>query len=166
VRIEEWMRNSVETVKPLDSILHAREIMTAHRINQLPVVARGKVIGIVTDRDLREAFPSVFVASQAGRGSASSLDTEKIRVEEVMTSNVMTLSPGDTVEHAARIMLRERFGAMPIVDGKRPVGILTRSDVLRAFVVLCESTSKTEPDAREKKRGRPARSAASRATRR
>ena len=60
MRIDKWMTREVEKVKPLDSILRAREIMEKRRINQLPVVFRGEVVGIITDRDLRDAFPSVF----------------------------------------------------------------------------------------------------------
>lgn len=126
------MKFPVRTVKPLDSIRHARDVMAEHRINQLPVVVDGRLVGIVTDRDLRDAFPSVF-ADPARRGDA---DPAHIRVEEVMTSNVLTLTPSDGVIAAASLMRRERVGAIPIVDGTRLVGILARSDVLDAMVGL------------------------------
>src|SRR3990172_12459168 len=60
MRIAAWMKHPVVTVKPHDSAQHAREVMEKHRINQLPVVIDDRLVGIVTDRDLRDASPSVF----------------------------------------------------------------------------------------------------------
>ncbi len=133
MEIAKWMKHPVHHVKPLDSIQHARNVMEEQRVNQLPVVVNGKLVGIVTDRDLRDAFPSVF-DDEPGRHRAS--DPSAIKVEAVMTPNVLTLGPRDTVQMAANIMRRERIGAIPIVDGPRLVGILARSDVLDAFVDL------------------------------
>jgi acetoin utilization protein AcuB len=131
--IEAYMKHPVHCVKPLDSIQHARALMEEHRVNQLPVVAKGRVVGIVTDRDLRDAFPSVF---DNGRAPSPESDPKTIAVETVMSQNVLSLGPKDTVVDAARLMRRERIGAIPIVDRDRLVGILTRSDVLDAFVAL------------------------------
>ncbi|HEY8514097.1 MAG TPA: CBS domain-containing protein [Candidatus Binatia bacterium] len=149
--IEEWMSRPVHTVKPLDTIAHAREQMFRHRVNQLPVVRDGHVIGIVTDRDLRDAFPSVFTEIEEAitreleprrrRPRARDNDPGKVAVEMVMTHEPMTLSPQDTMEDAARLMRRERFGAVPIVENGRLVGIVTRSDVLDAFLGLASSMS-------------------------
>jgi len=168
MRIDNWMSRQVEKVKPLDTILHAREIMEAHRINQLPVVFKAQVVGMITDRDLRDAFPSVF----ASRKTAKTLpNPAKIPVERVMSSNVLTLTPDDTVEKATQVMLRERFGAIPIVSGNRLVGILARTDVLRAFALLCEAVGPTKiPQPRQdskriapkKRRARGSRSASRR----
>lgn len=132
MEIAKWMKFPVRTVKPLDSIRHARDVMAEHRINQLPVVVDGRVVGIVTDRDLRDAFPSVF-AEPARRAGP---DPDHIRVEAVMSSDVFTLAPSDTMIAAASLMRRERIGAIPIVDGTRLVGILARSDALDALVGL------------------------------
>jgi acetoin utilization protein AcuB len=136
--IERWMKHPVVSVKPGDSARHAREIMEHHRINQLPVVYDGALIGIVTDRDLRDAFPSVFASARAAsrrptRDDARA-DPDTIPVEDVMSPNALTLSPRDSMATAAQLMRRERIGALPIVEGARLVGILTRSDVLDAFV--------------------------------
>jgi acetoin utilization protein AcuB len=135
--IETYMKHPVHIVKPLDTISHAREIMEQHRVNQLPVVVKGRLVGIVTDRDLRDAFPSVF---EGDRPAAPEEDPNVITVENVMTPNVVTLGPKDSVAEAARLMRRERIGAIPIVDGERLVGILARSDVLDAYVGLAQLT--------------------------
>jgi acetoin utilization protein AcuB len=141
MKIEPWMKHPVHTVKPKDSARHARDVMEKHRINQLPVVVDARLVGIVTDRDLRDASPSVFESAEAaGRGRRkASTDPATIPVEDVMTRDVLTLAPGAFVADAARIMRRERIGAIPIVDGERLVGILTRTDVLDAFVELSET---------------------------
>lgn len=133
-----WMKHPVHAVKPLDSIQHAREIMEAHRINQLPVVIDRHLVGIITDRDVREASPSLFENPMLGNQlpPAPEADPKKLRVEMVMTPNVVTLSPHDTMPDAARLMRRERVAAIPIVENDRLVGLLTRSDVLDAFIEL------------------------------
>jgi acetoin utilization protein AcuB len=137
MKTERWMKHPVVSVKPRDSIRHARELMETHRFNQLTVVVDGRLVGIVTDRDLRDAFPSVFetAGDESRRGAA---DPDTITVEEVMTSNLLTLGPGASVEEAARLMRRERIGAVPIVDRLRVIGMLTRSDVLDAFLAVTE----------------------------
>jgi len=144
MEIQQWMKHPVHCVKPLDTIAHAREIMEMHRINQLPVIAGGRLVGIITDRDVRAAYPSVFdgpaLAGKKARPSPSS-NPESVTVEMVMTPNVLTLSPHDTMPNAARLMRRERVGAVPIVENGKVVGIIARSDVLDAFVALAASVA-------------------------
>jgi acetoin utilization protein AcuB len=146
MEIQEWMKHPVQCVKPLDSIVHAREIMEAHRVNQLPVVVDRCVVGIITDRDLRAAFPSVFDSATFNRHKAhvSASDPKAITVEMVMTPHVLTLGPHDSIVEAARLMRRERLGALPIVERDRLVGLITRSDVLDAFVELSERRAAPE----------------------
>ena len=135
MRIESWMKHPVVTVKPKDSARHAREILERHRVNQLPVVMDGHLVGIVSDRDLRDAFPSVFESAEAAaHHRRAGTDPSMIPVEDVMTRDVLTLAPSVLVIDAARLMRRERIGAIPIVDDRRLVGILSRSDVLDAFI--------------------------------
>lgn len=140
MRIDAWMKHPVLTVKPLDSVVHARALMARERVNQLPVVSNGHLVGMVTDRDLRDAYPSV---AETGVLDASG-DPERVPVESVMAFNVLTLAPDQTMAEAAQLMRRERIGAVPIVDERRLVGILTRSDVLRAFVGLVERVEAME----------------------
>jgi len=131
--VEPYMKHPVVAVKPHDSALHARMVMTKHRINQLPVVVDDRLVGIVTDRDLRDAFPSVFEAAASSGGSA---DPGQIAVEDLMTAKVVTLPADASLGDAVRIMRRERIGAIPIVEGRHLVGILTRSDLLDAVATL------------------------------
>jgi acetoin utilization protein AcuB len=141
MRIQAWMKHPVVTVKPRDSARHAREMMEKHRVNQLPVVVDGGLVGIVTDRDLRDAFPSVFELAEATgqHHRPAGMDPATIPVEDVMTRDVLTLAPAAFIADAARLMRRQRIGAIPVIDGERLVGILTRSDLLDALVELSES---------------------------
>jgi len=161
VNIEKWMKRELVCVKPLDSIQHARDLMEARRLNQLPVVVNGKLVGIVTDRNLRDAFPSVFDLSPLGsrrRQSTTAADPDAITVEMVMTPHVLTLSPTDSIVEAVRVMRQERIGAIPVVEGGRAVGIITRSDVLDAFVALLGGGQQPAPapESGRKKKGRRA----------
>lgn len=148
MQIETWMRRPVHVVKPLDGVLRARELMEIHRINQLPVVVDGRLVGIITDRDVRDAMPGALAAARAATSSHHHATAEEEPVvESVMSPDVLTLGPSDTVVAAARLMRRERVGSLPIVAGGRLVGILTRSDVLDAFVALAERAAGPRPPA-------------------
>jgi len=150
MRIENWMRRNVHVVKPLDGVLHARELMELHRINQLPVVVNGRLVGIITDRDVRDAMPGAIAAARdAATAHRRRTSEEEPTVEATMTTDVLTLAPGDSVVEAARLLRRERIGALPIVEGHRLVGILTRSDVLDAFIGLAELASEQRPEPRQ-----------------
>ena len=133
MRIAPYVRRTVVTVKPLDSVRRARELLERHRINQLPVVVDGRVVGIITDRDLRDVFPSVL--EPARRPRSPDADPERVPVRDVMAPRVLTLRPDATVAEAATLLRRERIGAVPIVDeSERLCGILTRSDLLAALL--------------------------------
>jgi len=131
------MKHPVRTVRPRDTAQHARDLMEQHRVNQLPVLHADKVVGIVTDRDLRDAFPSALEAGifefAPHRKPPAGADPDKIVVEDLMTHDVLTLSPDDSLADAARLMRRERIGAVPVVEHGHVVGILARSDLLEAL---------------------------------
>ena len=138
MEVSRWMKHPVHTVKPLDSIQHARELVERHRINQLPVVVDGRLAGIVTDRDLRDAFPSIFDSPPFARPkrALTATDPRTVTVHEVMSPNVATVGPADSIAAAARLMRTQRIGALPVVENDRVVGILTRSDILDGFVEI------------------------------
>lgn len=144
-----WMTAKVQTVKPFDSVAHARALIEERRINQFPVVKDGVLVGIVTDRDLRDAVNAVTTSANAA-GTVESVPgaPEQIPVEAVMTRNAITLSPHSSVVAAAELMRRERIGSVPIVDGHALVGIITRSDILKAFIArensLAERSQRTD----------------------
>jgi acetoin utilization protein AcuB len=131
MNVSAWMTKSVVTVKPHDTLRHARELMVKHRINQLPVVVNDKLVGIVSDRDIRDAYPS---SVRLFRGKDIDEFADSHTVEEVMTYNVITVSPETTLREAAQRIRKQRFGALPVVEQKKLVGIITRSDLLDAML--------------------------------
>jgi len=135
-RVRSWMTSPVKTVKPLDPVSRARELLEENRISQLAVVENRRLLGIVTDRDLRDAFPSILdvLRQDLREGPRSFSSPEEVSVEMVMTANPLTLHPDARLAEAARLLRSERIGAVPVVEDHRLVGILTRSDLLEAFL--------------------------------
>lgn len=125
--VSQWMTKEVMTVEVFDSIGLARRIMAKNRINQLPVLDGGKLVGIVTDRDLRDAYPTSMVIN---RGKEIDRFADTYTVEEVMSHNVMTVHPATPLATAVRLLRQHRIGSLPVVDGGKLVGIITRTDVL------------------------------------
>ena len=129
-----WMTRRVYTVAPSDSLEHARELLKLHRINQLPVVGSGgKVLGIVTDRDLRDAVGKTARLSDASERLSHLTD---VTVGSVMSHPAISLASHSTLVNGAEVMRATRIGSVPIVDGDSLVGIITRSDILGAFVAF------------------------------
>jgi acetoin utilization protein AcuB len=136
IRVREWMRHPVISVRPRDSAAHARAIMEQHRVNQLPVFEGPRLVGIVSDRDLRDAYPSLVESTATHRRRPKSTEPTAIPVEDVMTRDILTVEPDTPLVDAARLLRRERIGALPVVAGGHAVGILARSDLLDALVQL------------------------------
>jgi acetoin utilization protein AcuB len=130
--IKDWMAHDPITISEDTSMIRAIHLMKERRFRRLPVVSKGKLVGMVTDRDLKEASPS----------KATTLDVHELyyllaelQVHEIMSRNPISVSQDDTVEHAAQIMLERTISGLPVVDAAgKVVGIITQSDVFRAFM--------------------------------
>ena len=130
--VKDWMNKKVITVTEDAPLLDATHLMKDHHIRQLPVVRNQDLTGIVTEKDVKEFSPS----------RASTLDIyemhavlAKTTVKEVMSANVVTVSPEDPIEKAALILRDRRFGALPVVDSRSSlVGIITTVDIFDVFV--------------------------------
>ncbi|HEY7868657.1 MAG TPA: CBS domain-containing protein [Methylomirabilota bacterium] len=130
--IRELMTGGVITVHPETPVLEARDLMTRERIRHLLVTEpNGALGGIVTDRDIRLNLPSR--ATSLSVWEINHLLT-KLTVGEVMTRSVITIGPDRPARDGARIMLDHKIGALPVVEGGRLVGIITETDLVRAFV--------------------------------
>ena len=147
--VSEWMTKKVLTVEVFDSIGLARRLMAKHRVNQLPVLDDGRLVGIVTDRDIRDAYPTSMVIDRA-----KEIDrfAESYTVEEVMSYNVLTVKPTTPLMSAVKLLRRHRIGSLPVVEKGKLVGIITRSDVLD--FVLTGMRLESNP---RKRKGRSAR---------
>ena len=132
--VKNWMSQDLVTVEEDTSIMKASRLMKPKNIQHLPVLSRGRLVGIVSDRDLKEATPS----------KATSLDIhelyyllDKVTVKSLMPKHLYTIAPGDTVEKAAAVMLKHHISALPVVDAMGALaGIITKGDIFRAFVSI------------------------------
>ncbi len=115
------MSRDVITVPPSATVADALDTLDANAIRHLPVVDGGKVVGILSDRDLR----------MAGTGRPG-----EAAVADVMTPDPLTVTSGTVVELAGRLMVEHSVGCLPVVDDGQLVGIVTESDLLRSFVEL------------------------------
>jgi acetoin utilization protein AcuB len=127
IRVADWMTETVLAVETFDSISIARQLMAKHRINQLPVLDNDVVVGIVTDRDLRDAYPTSMMID---RGKEIDKFADSVTVEEVMSHDVFTVRPDTPLKKAVGLLRRHRIGSLPVVKNRSLVGIITRSDIL------------------------------------
>lgn len=134
--VKDWMSADVVTIAPGKTLPEANQLMIREEIRRLPVVdAGGKLVGIVSLGDVRQAQPS----------SATTLSVwelnyilSTLRIEKIMTRNPVTVGPNNTVGEAARLMLENRISGLPVVDETdQLIGIITESDIF-AMVVLNE----------------------------
>jgi acetoin utilization protein AcuB len=142
IRVADWMSEGVLAVETFDSISIARQLMAKHRINQLPVLDNDVLVGIVTDRDLRDAYPTSMMIN---RGKEIDEFTDTVTVEEVMSHDVFTVRPDTPLKKAVGLLRRHRIGSLPVVKDRNLVGIITRSDILD--FVLSGSGLESPPDA-------------------
>jgi acetoin utilization protein AcuB len=130
------MSRNVITINQADPVSLAFELMLTNDIRHLPVLSRRKLVGIITDRDLHEAV----IPSDPGHTHRSMYHTVKnIKAKEIMTPNPITIGPDSPLDQAAQILFDRRIDCLPVKDAKgKLVGILTSTDILKAFLELRE----------------------------
>jgi acetoin utilization protein AcuB len=119
------------TVAPQDSLQRVIELLRRRDIRAVPVVEDGKLVGIVTDRDVRQVAPAypLFRDDDEIRRY-----TENLTVTAAMSADPLTVSPATPLVEAAKILETYRISSLPVVEGFRVVGILSVTDLLRVFV--------------------------------
>lgn len=132
--VKYWMSTDVITVDEDLSMMKASKLMTQQGVKHLPVLKNGRLVGIVSDRDLKEAQPS----------NAISLDIhelyfllDQVKIKNLMSTNLQTTTPNEIVERAAAQMLEYEISALPVVgkDGKLE-GIISKGDLFRAMIAI------------------------------
>jgi acetoin utilization protein AcuB len=118
--VQNRMTNNPETISPDEFLTSGLGKMQKGGFRRLPVVKDDKLIGIITDRDLRE---------HAGL-------LERTKVSSAMTKDLMTVTPRATVEQATKLMLSHKISGLPVTDAGNLVGIITSSDILQAFLEM------------------------------
>lgn len=130
MKVVDVMTKDPLTVTPGETIGQADELMAENRIRQLPVVEGRALLGIITDRDIRS-----FLADSSLLDPEERAKTLRTKVKDVMTSEPLTLSPDDDLKEAVELLIEEKIGGIPVVDGAEGlVGIVTYVDVLRCFL--------------------------------
>lgn len=114
------------------TVADASEMMRTHKFRRLPIVENGKLVGIITDRDLREVSPS-----PATTLSIFELNylLAKMMVKDIMKKDVLTIKENATIEEAALLMYKNKIGGLVVVDDKHAViGVITETDIFKTFV--------------------------------
>ena len=139
MKVKEVMTRDPITIDPEAPLGTAMDVMRQKRIRHLPVIDdAGRLLGIITDRDLRQATFAPALAEHLSlqaqrrlRGIGQTL--EDLRVKHAMTWVVVTTDPEATIARAAVVMFERRIGSLPVVEDGRLVGILTERDLLLAL---------------------------------
>jgi acetoin utilization protein AcuB len=132
--VKNWMSTKVVTIDAKGSMQEAINLMKKNDIRLLPVLSKERLVGVVTDRDLKQASAS----------DATTLDVHellylvsKIRVRDIMTEDPVTVAPDLTVEETAELLLEKKISGVPVVDAAgRIVGVITQTDLFRVLISL------------------------------
>jgi acetoin utilization protein AcuB len=123
-RIDQYMTRSLHSIGQDQTLAAAHRLMRRYRIRHLPVLAGGRLVGIVSQRDLH------FIETLGG------VDPEAVAVSEAMTADPYTVPPGASLERVAATMAKRKYGAVIIEQRGRPIGVFTTVDALRALSQL------------------------------
>ena len=142
--VQDRMTKDPVTIREGETVQTAADLMRARKIRHLPVVdAAGKLVGIVTDRDIRQIL---FAPRMRTRGMDLGTLADQITVGEIMSTPVVTTKPYAELADAATIMYERKLGALPVVEAGRVVGILSEIDVLRAFADVTGRRLEARPE--------------------
>ncbi len=131
--VRDIMPEKMVTISTGDTLSTVEDIMTLGRVRHMPVVESGKLVGVVSERDLLRAS----LSNLSGFGSQQRRAfLHVVEIGRVMSKPPVTIDPDASVEEAARIMAEQKIGCLPVVDGGALVGLVTETDLLRYFAGL------------------------------
>ena len=130
MKVRELMTTDVATIGRNDELTIADDIMKMKRVRHLPVLEEGRLVGILTQRDLFHA--ALSTALNFGEKAQKEF-LKTVVVKEVMTDDVRTIGPDADVKEAARLLIEHRIGCLPVVENGKLVGIVSETDLLRAI---------------------------------
>lgn len=155
--VKKIMTQNPVTVAPHDSVRWVIHLMKKGGFHRLPVVEEGRLVGIVTDRDVRLATDSPVVLEDYCLDAYlrekwyDEWPLDNIRVEACMTPEPITVTPDTSIEEAARLMRDRHIGCLPVMQGEELVGIVTKTDVMNCFIELLENGTVSEPKGRRRR---------------
>jgi CBS domain-containing protein len=127
-RVRDIMETKLVTISANDRLSTVDDIMTLGRVRHIPVVQAGRLVGVVSQRDLLRA--SLSALSQH-RDAERRAFLSVVEIARVMSTPPIVVTPDVTIERAAAVMARKRIGCLPVVDGDELVGMVTETDILR-----------------------------------
>ncbi len=146
MRVERRMQRRLITIRPDESVDRAQTLMALYGIRHLPVLEGGRLVGVISDGDVRGTMVQQRGSCGTRAGRTYFLDPGA-RVEEAMTPDPIVATPATDIEEAARTLLERKIGCLPVVEGGRLVGIITDSDILGVvteIMGLLESSSRID----------------------
>lgn len=132
-RVRDIMREKIVTISDGDTLSTVEDIMTLGHVRHMPVVHAGKLVGVVSERDLLRA--SLSNLTEFGNEERRAFLTV-VEIARVMSAPPIVIEPDAGVREAARVMAEQKIGCLPVVDGDTLVGMLTETDVLASFAGL------------------------------
>ena len=137
MHVQDLMSNDVLSIREDESIAKARAMMNVARIRHVPVVDKqGDFVGLITHRDIL----AVTVSRLADITPEVQADLdENVRARDIMNNDVRTVEPDTTLLDAAKILLRHKYGCLPVLQGERLVGMITEADFLRLTIHLLDA---------------------------
>jgi acetoin utilization protein AcuB len=132
-RVRQYMTAQVITLSPDSTMEEAVLLEVKRRIRHIPIVDKGQLVGIVTDRDIKRAMPSLLTGTDRDMHERV---TKNTRIAQIMTRSPLTIAPDLPLRQAVTLLQERRIGALPVVEKNRLVGILTESDCLRALAEM------------------------------
>lgn len=136
ITVGDLMSRDVVSVSPSAKLTEAVQLMKEFGIRHLPVVENGRLVGIVSRGDIREAKPSDVTSLSVWEINYL---WEQLHVRDVMTKTVITVEPDQHLIHTLRLMMARRFGSLPVVQDGKLVGIITEIDIFTKFASLIEA---------------------------
>lgn len=138
--VRDWMSTQVITVHPKDTMQTAVDLSVEYNVGRLPVTEDGKLVGIVTDRDLKRAAPSLVALLEVKQ---ILYHVRRVVVEAIMTRDPVTVPLDATVEEVAHLLLTRKISGCPVVDPQgRVMGVITKSDLFKAMISATGFTKK------------------------
>ena len=120
MKVREIMSNRVLSLRHSDTVSDAAQLLSNHNVGSIPVITDNELVGIITDRD-------IVLRCVAGKS-----DPTQMRIGEIMSTKILTVSPDDSVRKAMDIMAANQVRRLPVTEGKRVVGMLSLADIARA----------------------------------
>lgn len=127
VRVREVMRTKIVTISAGERLSTVEDIMTLGRVRHMPVVRGGRLVGVVSQRDLLRASLSELTSFRSEERRAF---LHAIEISQVMSTPPITIDPDASLQKAALLMAEQKIGCLPVVEADRLIGLLTETDVL------------------------------------